>query len=41
MRNTAIDDDKKTDDLDNIINELPSEERESYNNFDIDKNDYS
>ena len=41
MRSTAGDDEQKNDDLYSIINELPSEEKESYINFDIDKNDYS
>ena len=41
MRNTTQDDDKKNDELYSIINELPSEEQEEYENFNIDKNDYS
>ena len=41
MRNTIQDDEKKNDELLNIINELPSEERGEYDNFDIDENNYS
>ena len=41
MKNTAEKDEKKNDDLLSIINELPSEEREEYDKFDNDKNNYS
>ena len=41
MKNTAQEDEKKNDDLFSIINELPEEEKDDYNNFDMDKNNYS
>ena len=41
MKYSAQDDEKKNNDLLSIINELPSEEREDYDNFDLDKNNYS
>ena len=37
MKYTAKDDEKKNNELLSIINELPSEEREDYDNFDLDK----
>ena len=41
LRNTAEEDEKKNEDLLSIINELPSEEKEEYDNFDKDKENYS
>ena len=41
MRNTAQEDKEKNEELLSIINELPSEEKEEYDNFDIDKYNYS
>ena len=41
MKNTAQEDEQKNDELLSIINELPSEEKEEYEKFDLDKNNYS
>ena len=41
MKNTAEEDEKKNEELLSIINELPEEEKEDYQNFDMDKNNYN